>query len=442
MDDSGDKAPKDAVLTIHVTPSAFGVIFFLFGGIVSAILVSNLEVIFPTRNFISGTTELSKLPNSEVQKFDYGIRNWPVSSPSQKTSLSQDLVGEVQAAVHQALEAKYQGKKAKAHKLFQHALALDPHHADALNEYGEFVEEDDIVHANHLYSCALVVNESHSRALMNKERTSAAVAENDKRLFARVDEKRELLGQQMPEHSRALQRARAEFYYLQIYHTTAIEGNTLSLEQMRSILETGFAVGGKSVLEHNEVLGMNAALRYINETLMHRFGAISLDDILNIHRRVLGFVDPIDSGTLRTTQVFVGGYVPPPSSEVEDLMEEYITWLNSEEASALHPVEFAAVAHYKFIFIHPFLDGNGRTSRLLMNLILLKGGYPPVIIKLSQRQEYYETIKQANMGDIRPFIRFICRCLDDMIDAYLWVTSDSSSNLFEIEEGRRLVTET
>lgn len=395
----------------------------------------------PTRKRISGTTELSTLPKTELQKFDYGLRNWPVTS-SHDTAVSQDVSTEVQGALNQARDAQFEGRKEKAHKLYKHVLALNPRHADALNAYGEFIEEEDILQANHLYSCALLVNGSHSKALMNRERTSALVADIDKQMFAKVDEKREMLGQQIPENNRALQRAQEEFYYLQIYHTTAIEGNTLTLEQMRSIMETGLAVGGKSILEHNEVLGLNSALQFINNTLMQRFGEITLSDILQLHKRVLGYVDPIEAGQIRTTQVFVGGYVPPPSDEILDLLDEFVKWINSEDALSLHPIEFAALAHYKFIYIHPFLDGNGRTSRLLMNLILLRAGYPPVIIKLSQRQQYYEVIKQGNAGDLRPFIRFVCKCLDDMIDAYLWVTSESPNTLPEIEEARRLVTET
>ncbi|XP_041467228.1 protein adenylyltransferase FICD-like [Lytechinus variegatus] len=442
MEKGDNRSRNNTVLTINISSSVFSALLFLLGGVVSAILVSNLGIFLPTRKSISGTgtTELSTLPNTEVQKFDYGLRNWPVSA-SQKSSVSPDVAGEVQAAVNQALDAQSIGRKEKAHKLFQHALALDPSHADTLNAYGEFIEEEDIIKANHFYSCALISNDSHSKALMNRERTSAAVAEIDKRMFAKVDEKREQLGLQIPDNNGALQRAQEEFYYLQIYHTTAIEGNTLSLEQMRSIMETGLAVGGKSVMEHNEVLGLNLALQFINNTLMHRFGKITVDDILQIHKRVLGHVDPLGAGSLRTTQVFVGGYIPPPSVEINDLMDDFVEWMNSEEALSLHPVEFAALAHYKFVYIHPFMDGNGRTSRLLMNLILLRTGYPPVIVKLSQRQQYYETIKQANAGDIRPFIRFICNCLDDMLDAYLWLTSDSPSSLPEIEEGKRLVTD-
>lgn len=83
--------------------------------------------------------------------------------------------------------------------------------------------------------------------------------------------------------------------------------------------------------------------------------------------------------------MFVGSHVPPPHEEIPSLMENYISWLNSEEAHSMHPVRYAALAHYKLVDIHPFVDGNGRTSRLIMNLILLKSGYPPVMIVKEQR---------------------------------------------------------
>ena len=75
------------------------------------------------------------------------------------------------------------------------------------------------------------------------------------------------------------------------------------------------------------------------------------------------------------------------------------------EATGLHPLELAALAHYKFVFIHPFYDGNGRVSRLLMNLVLLQAGYPPVIINVEDKHEYYQRLQLANDGDVRPFIR-------------------------------------
>ena len=79
-----------------------------------------------------------------------------------------------------------------------------------------------------------------------------------------------------------------------IYHTVGIEGNTMTLAQTRSVLETKLAVGGKSVMEHNEVLGLDAALKYVNQTLVDKVGDLSLQDILEIHKRVIGYVDPIE----------------------------------------------------------------------------------------------------------------------------------------------------
>lgn len=112
---------------------------------------------------------------------------------------------------------------------------------------------------------------------------------------------------------------------------------------------------------------------------------ISLDDILQIHKRVLGHVDPIEGGMFRTCSVFVGSHIPPKPSDVQPLMADFVEWLNSEETMDMHPVKLAAIAHYQLVKIHPFVDGNGRTSRLLMNTILMKYGFPPVVIQKQQR---------------------------------------------------------
>lgn len=117
-------------------------------------------------------------------------------------------------------------------------------------------------------------------------------------------------------------------------------------------------------------------------------GQITVEDILEIHRRVLGYVDPMESGLFRRTQVFVGGYVPPGPAHIPLLMKEFVNWLNSDKAYRLHPVQLSALAHYKLVHIHPFIDGNGRTSRLLMNMILMRAGFPPVIIPKQERYRY------------------------------------------------------
>lgn len=94
----------------------------------------------------------------------------------------------------------------------------------------------------------------------------------------------------------------------------------------------------------------------------------------------MGYVDPLGSGEFRRTQVYVGGHMPPSPTEIPPRMVELEHWLNSEEAANMHALQYAAVAHYKLVHIHPFADGNGRTSRLLMNAILMQAGFPPVII--------------------------------------------------------------
>lgn len=108
---------------------------------------------------------------------------------------------------------------------------------------------------------------------------------------------------------------------------------------------------------------------------------------MEIHRRVLGHVDPIEGGEFRRTQVYVASHIPPGPNDITILMQRFIEWLNSEKAMSMHPIKYAALAHYKLVHIHPFTDGNGRTSRLLMNTILMRSGYPPVIIPKQQR--YY-----------------------------------------------------
>ena len=138
-------------------------------------------------------------------------------------------------------------------------------------------------------------------------------------------------------------------------------------------------------------------------------------------------------------QVYVGEFTPPPASELPDQMDALVEWLNSPSSLALHPVEYAALAHYRLVTIHPFYDGNGRTSRLLMNLILMQAGFPPVSIEVSDRLAYYETLQQGNDGDIRPFIRFISRCAERTLDEYLAVTMEDYGNVIHtsmLQKGR------
>ncbi|XP_055539289.1 protein adenylyltransferase Fic [Wyeomyia smithii] len=335
---------------------------------------------------------------------------------------------EALSSLKMATEMKLMGKDDKALRLFQHALALSPKHPEVLTKYGEFLEhcQQDVVTADHYYYQALTVNPAYSDALVNRQRTARIVEHLDQKRFERLDQKRDALSS-VHAMNAALKRAEKEAYIQHIYHSVGIEGNTMTLAQTRSILETKMAVDGKSIDEHNEILGLDAAMKYINATLVNKNDFITMKDILEIHRRVLGHVDPIEGGEFRRTQVYVGGHIPPGPGDLSILMNRFEVWLNSEQSFLLHPVKYAAMAHYKLVHIHPFSDGNGRTSRLLMNTLLMRAGYPPVIIQKQHRHKYYDYLQIANDGDIRPFVRFIADCTERTLDLYLWATSDLSN---------------
>ncbi|XP_028824613.1 protein adenylyltransferase FICD isoform X1 [Denticeps clupeoides] len=346
-----------------------------------------------------------------------------------KVEISKGSVLEAQAALQQALEMKKQGKREKAHRLLVHALNMDPDSVDVLTELGTILEEEkDVVQADHLYTRALAISPCHQRALVSRHRTLPLVEEIDQHHFGVIDGKvRRLMS--IPTGNSALRRVMEETYYHHIYHTVAIEGNTLTLSEIRHIIQTRYAVPGKSLQEQNEAVGVDAAMKYINATLLSRPGHVAVDHVLEIHRRVLGYADPVEGGRLRTSQVFVGHHVPPHPQDVARHMQDLVHWLNSDEALQLHPVELAALAHYKLVHVHPFLDGNGRTARLLMNVVLMQASYPPITIRKEQRAEYYAALDTANAGDVRPFIRFIAKCTEMTLDTLLIATTEHAVGL-------------
>lgn len=227
-----------------------------------------------------------------------------------------------------------------------------------------------------------------------------------KNIFQKIDKKRGIL--LAPLYAGLiLDEVKEYIYHLQIYHTIGISRNTITIEELRYILKTGRAVHGKSIREHNEVMGIELAIKYI-KTLCS-VDRIGLNEILEIHRRVMGYVDPLSAGIFRDAQWTVASH----SNKIEDLMEDFIKWLNSEEINTMHPVKYAALAYMKLFQIHPFDYGNGRTSRLLMNLVLLRAGFPPMIILKDHQKQYYEYFK----SDM--FVDFIAQSMENVLDFYL-----------------------
>ncbi|EFO21377.2 fic protein family protein [Loa loa] len=380
---------------------------------------------FPRKRYI-GTTELGYFVDPLSVEPWYFRDDFKEVEKAMAPTIQENAVQwgwetekEAFAALKAAVQSRTQGNMAKAELIIQHALALAPHHPDILTEYGLVVEmgRKNVVEAEELYSRALSYNPHHPEALIRRARTLPIVEEIDKEMLKKLHEKRSYFSR-IPKTNTALRKAMKESYFLHIYHTVALEGNTMSLGQTRSILETRMAVAGKSIMEHNEILGMDSALRFINQSVAH-ISYFTLQDILDIHSRVLGFVDPEAAGVFRKTQVFVGSFTPISANMVAGEMEEMVKWLNEDESLLLDPIERAAIAHYKLVSIHPFIDGNGRTARLVMNLILMQSGFPPVIIPVEARADYYDTLNAANRGNLRPFIRFIARQTDATLQLYI-----------------------
>lgn len=183
------------------------------------------------------------------------------------------------------------------------------------------------------------------------------------------------------------------------YHSNAIEGNTLSLRETALVLERGITIAGKSLKEHLEVIGHEQAINYI-ESFAEANAVINEWELRQIHSLILRQIDPEMAGRFRQLDVKAAGteYVYPPHYQVQALMISFVQWLNSQEALCLHPIVYAAEAHLQLVTIHPFQDGNGRLARLLMNLLLIRSGFPITVITNQQRSDYIDAIVQAQAG--------------------------------------------
>ncbi|HXW86471.1 MAG TPA: Fic family protein, partial [Candidatus Bathyarchaeia archaeon] len=177
------------------------------------------------------------------------------------------------------------------------------------------------------------------------------------------------------------------------YNSNALEGNTLSLKETALVVEYGLTIGGKTVREHLEAINHVHAYNFVKECATKSRTDLSLADIFDIHRLILKAIDDKNAGRLRMVSVGIKGtnIVFPSPLQLHDLMNQFMTWLHEAQG---HPIIIAADAHYKLVSIHPFIDGNGRTSRLLMNLLLLQTGYTPAIIDVEKRKEYIDALEQ------------------------------------------------
>lgn len=241
---------------------------------------------------------------------------------------------------------------------------------------------------------------------MTLHRGNMALAEQ----LAQIDRMKIWLDSFRPLSASILRELKQRYDVRFTYQSNAIEGNTLSQSETELVLSKGITIGGKTLVEHLEVIAHVEAIDYI-ETLSKAEVPIGEWEIRQIHNLVMRKISPTEAGRYRQLDVKAAGtdYLYPPHYLLTGLMEEFVQWMKVAQLET-HPVQYASEAHYRFVSIHPFADGNGRTGRLLMNLLLLRAGFPIVSISNEQRELYIDAIAtaQQSQDDLTLLFALIC----------------------------------
>jgi Fic family protein len=240
----------------------------------------------------------------------------------------------------------------------------------------------------------------------------------DPRLAQRLAEKKAELDRYRPLSPSTVRYINEQLRVLLTYHSNAIEGNTLSLRETQLVIEHGMTVGGHSLREHLEATNHAQAFAYLTE-LVERRTPLTIKVILTLNGLVVDkLIDP--PGQFRRGPVTIRGarVQPPPATRVAALMSEWVAWVG-DEGKAYPTVLRAAIAHQGFEAVHPFRDGNGRTGRLLLNLMLMQDGYPPALLLQEWRLAYLEALAVADSGRYGPLANLIGRAVEQGLDLYL-----------------------
>lgn len=200
------------------------------------------------------------------------------------------------------------------------------------------------------------------------------------------------------------------------YTSNAVEGNTLTESETKVVIEDGITIAGKPMKDHMEAVGHSDAYDEIYN--LSKKKGFTEQDVLKLHHLFYHRINENEAGKYRKTGVIITGtdYIPPSPGKVPSYMKKFVAGL-SKARKELHSVEFSANTHLELVNIHPFVDGNGRVARLLMNLVLLQEGYPITIIPPVVRADYISALVQANKGSKTPFFNFIsCMVYETMKD--------------------------
>ena len=251
-----------------------------------------------------------------------------------------------------------------------------------------------------------------------------------KNLLDQIQEKKEQLDKLRPLSTIQVGNLKNVYDIQLTYNSNAIEGSTLTYSETKLILNEGITIGGKSINEHLETINHREAISFIESIANIPTNQITLVDIKNIHHLILKGIDKQNAGIYRKQNVGVvkqdgdiHNFVEP--LKINEEMNEFIDWLHTQTIE--EPILLATLVHLRFVSIHPFIDGNGRTARLLMNLVLLQNGYPQAIIKISNRVQYIQSIEkyqQSNNNEYKDFYIVVLNSVNDSLDLYSTIVNN------------------
>jgi Fic family protein len=250
-------------------------------------------------------------------------------------------------------------------------------------------------------------------------------------LLDQIEDLKKSLDSFRPLDGKNIEKLNQYFDEVYTYDSTSIEGNTLTLQETSLVLNKGITIGGKPLKEHFEIVNHKEAIDYIKEIIQNN-EPFNKRVLLNVHYLILKTIDTKNAGKYRNVDVYISGseHKPPNFLQVNEYMDDYFTFYE-ENKNTLNTVILSAELHERLVSIHPFTDGNGRTSRLIMNLILLQNGYPITNIssKNELRDDYYnslETTRTKNNNEI--FHKFIANNIKQALIKYLEAISINGDN--------------
>lgn len=257
-------------------------------------------------------------------------------------------------------------------------------------------------------------NQDHAMYKMKTEYLTPSMIE-------RLENKLSKLNSLRPLPTSAIVKLRDHFFMEMTYNSNAIEGNSLTLRETFLIINEGVTVKGKPLKDHLEAKDHHEALQYLYEMVEHdRHNTVSEQLIRSFHQLITLTTEREWAGVYRNANVIITGssHQPPDALDVPLRMRQLMSWL-AESIMQYNTVELAALLHHKLVYIHPFFDGNGRTSRLVMNVLLMQHGYPLAIILKNDRKKYYRVLAQADQGNYRPLVVFIAQAVERSLNIYL-----------------------